>query len=102
VAQVSLVVVVMVVQVDWVFSCHLHLEILLLLLDSFQMVLVTLLVVAVAVVLDHHQQNLEVVAVEHQQFLNQNKQLMDLCQLLIKQHICGLVRDQVWLISHRL
>ena len=84
------------------FSYQLHLEILLLLLDSFQMVLVTLLVEVVVVVLDHQQQNLQVVAVEHQQFLNQNKQLMDLCQLLIKQHICGLVRDQVWLIGHRL
>tara|TARA_B100001059_G_C17434114_1_gene379439 strand:+ start:140 stop:511 length:372 start_codon:yes stop_codon:yes gene_type:complete len=95
VAQVSLVVVVMVVQVDWVFSCHLHSEIPFLLLDSFQMVLITSLVVAAVVVLDHHQQDLQVVAVEHQQFLDQNKQLMDLCQLLIKQYICGLAQDQV-------
>jgi hypothetical protein len=37
------------------------------------MVLITSLAEVVAAVLDHQMQNLEVVAVEHQQFLDQNK-----------------------------
>tara|TARA_Y100000356_G_C11111760_1_gene210011 strand:+ start:243 stop:635 length:393 start_codon:yes stop_codon:yes gene_type:complete len=82
-----------------VFSYHLHLEILHQLLDILQEVLhhFTLLVVVEVVVLDHQLQNLEVVEVEHQRFLNQTKQLMDLCQLLIKHHISGLVQDSVLL-----
>ena len=57
----------------------------------------TLLVVVEVVVLDHQLQNLEVVEVEHRRFLKQNKQMMDLYQLLIKQHISGLVQDLVLL-----
>ena len=57
----------------------------------------TLLVVVEVVVLDHQLQSLEVVEVEHRRFLKQNKQMMDLYQLLIKQHISGLVQDSVLL-----